>query len=142
MKKIILFMVIVIVLLGGVYGISKLNRNKDDNSEAQTGANSTPAVDDSQKIQSDIILFYSTTCPHCKVVEDFLKENKVADKLKFENLEVSSKLNSQLMQEKQDPCKDLSEDDKGGVPFLYSSEKCLVGSDTIINHFKQKLGIS
>jgi len=30
-----------------------------------------------------IILFYGEGCPHCKVVDDFITENKIEDKVKF-----------------------------------------------------------
>ena len=41
----------------------------------------------------------------------------------------------------QDKCTNLSENDKGGVPFLYSAEKnqCIVGDSPIINYLTESV---
>ena len=150
---IILTIVIVVILVGTLIVKNKLsanntaNQSKTDETGQVAGANTainTEAPDGTVIVQkdTDIILFYGATCPHCKVVEEFISKNNITRYLKFQNLEVyNNQDNSKNMMEKQELCKNLSEDDKGGVPFMYSGETCLVGSDPIINYLKEKAGI-
>jgi len=41
-----------------------------------------------QPEQSQIIFFYGSGCPHCAKVEEFIKENKVKEKISFVEKEV------------------------------------------------------
>jgi len=41
--------------------------------------NNTTTLEDSNQI----ILYYGETCPHCKIVEQYILENKVDSKLKI-----------------------------------------------------------
>jgi len=59
----------------------------------------------------------------------------------LQHLETSDKTNASLFLEKQNACKGLADDDKGGVPFLYTPEKCIIGDTPIIDYFKEKLGM-
>jgi len=89
-----------------------------------------------------IILFYGSGCPHCKRVEDFIRENKVKERISFEEKEVYfNKENSKKLIEIAKGC-GLKENEIG-VPFLWDEEskKCIVGDDPIINFFKEKLNL-
>ncbi len=91
----------------------------------------------------DIILFFSNTCPHCKNVEDFIKNNGVKEKVSFSQKEVGmlgeAKSNSNFMVEKQKAC-NIEKDLVGAVPFLWTKDgKCLMGDKDIINFFKEKI---
>lgn len=91
-------------------------------------------------ITSSTILFYGEECPHCKDVEKFIEENKIAEKVKFDSLEVwYNKKNNQLLMEKTRECS--IEKNEIGVPFLYSEGKCLIGAPDIEKFFKEKAGI-
>ena len=146
MGKVIGVIIVVLAIVGLVW-LVKSNKNNGENAQtATTEQGSVAGVNTSSTLNSennsDIVLFYGTTCPHCKKVEDFLKANDVMAKLPYQNLEVyNSKANQGTMVEKQNQCKDLSEDDKGGVPFLYTPDKCIVGDQPIIDWFSQKIGI-
>lgn len=85
-----------------------------------------------------MILFYSTSCPHCKIVEAYITDNGVRNKLKFQELEVSSnQANADLLGQKAQKCK--LDTNKGiGVPFFFDGEKCIVGDQDIISYFKTK----
>jgi glutaredoxin len=86
---------------------------------------------------SEIILFYGKGCPHCAVVEEYIKENNIQDKVSFVQKEVYYN---------QDNAKELLEKAKIcgiptnsiGVPFLWDGKNCLIGDRDIINFFKQK----
>jgi glutaredoxin len=88
--------------------------------------------------ESQIILYYGDGCPHCAIVEGYIKENKIQDKLSFIQKEVYyNQGNAKELEEKAKICGMPT--DSIGVPFLWDGEKCLVGDADIINFFKQKI---
>jgi len=89
------------------------------------------------KNQPTQILFYSDTCPHCKIVEQYMNDNGVEKYLAFRKLEVSTnQANAQLLAKKATSC-GLSTDSLG-VPFFFDGKNCLVGDTDIINYFSSK----
>jgi len=89
-----------------------------------------------------IILFYGIGCPHCKRVKEFIRENKVKEKISFDEKEVYfNRKNSKKLIEIAKGC-GLKENEIG-VPFLWDgeSQKCIVGEEPIINFFKEKLNL-
>ncbi len=88
------------------------------------------------KNKSGMVLFYSTTCPHCKNVEKFINDNNIKEKIALEEREVgSSEDNSFLMQKKAKEC-GIKENNLG-VPFLWNGEMCIVGDIPIIDYLEQ-----
>ncbi|MCX6798192.1 MAG: thioredoxin domain-containing protein [Candidatus Falkowbacteria bacterium] len=86
-----------------------------------------------------LILFYSSSCQHCKNVEDFINANKVKDKIKFRELEVSqNQSNANLMVAKAKGC-GLNTDQGLAVPFLFDGKNCLTGDVDIIQVFETKI---
>ena len=89
------------------------------------------------KKQPDQILFYSDTCPHCKIVEQYVNDNKVNNYLVFKQLEVSTNpSNAQLLAKKAVSCGLPT--DSLSVPFFFDGKNCLVGDQDIINYFSSK----
>jgi glutaredoxin len=89
------------------------------------------------KNQPNQILFYSDTCPHCKIVEQYITDNKVKNYLAFQQLEVSTHPdNAQLLIKKAASC-GLSTDNLG-VPFFFDGTNCLIGDQDIIKYFASK----
>jgi glutaredoxin len=90
---------------------------------------------------SGIILFYGQGCPHCKNVDDYLKQNSIEDKVRFQKLEVfyNSK-NADLLGQLAQRCGLNNE--TIGVPFLWNgaSSTCASGDADVINFFKSKIG--
>ncbi len=84
------------------------------------------------------ILYYGSSCPHCKIVEQYMDDNKVAEKMTIEQKEVyGNQANAKEMAAVASRC-GLSTN-KIGVPFLWVENKCLVGDVDINNYFKTKL---
>jgi glutaredoxin len=84
------------------------------------------------------ILFYGDTCPHCKNVDKFIEENKIAEKIQFEKLEIfNNKDNSTLMYEKAVACG--VNKDEVGVPFFWDEGKCIIGDTKIEEYLKEKI---
>jgi glutaredoxin len=86
------------------------------------------------------VFFYGQECPHCQDVEKFLEDNKVADKVKYDSVEVwHNEDNAKMMIARAKEC-GMSED-QIGVPFVASDGKCYVGTPDVEAFFKQKAGI-
>jgi len=39
-------------------------------------------------LEAELVLYYGITCPHCKIVEDYIANNGLANKLKIEQKEI------------------------------------------------------
>jgi glutaredoxin len=91
------------------------------------------------KQEPSIVLYYGDGCPHCAIVDEFIKENKVEEKVSYENKEVfNNKKNSDELMSRAKACGLPT--DSIGVPFLWDGSQCLIGDVDIINFFKQKIG--
>ena len=89
---------------------------------------------------SGIVLYFGDTCPHCKIVEEFLQTNKIAEKVSFAQKEVyNDAANAKDLAEKAAKCGMAT--DAIAVPFLWDGQKCYTGQTDVINFFKQKAGI-
>lgn len=143
--------VILIVVIGAAVYFSKKktgNSNSNNSNTAQENTNGTVNGATSTDLRevistpgADIMMFYGSTCPHCKKVNDFIVQNNIDKVVKLQHLEVyNDKGNLELMKQKLDQCKNLSDSDKGGVPFLYAPDTCIVGDQPIIDYLKQKAG--
>ncbi|MCL5017157.1 MAG: hypothetical protein M1155_00625 [Patescibacteria group bacterium] len=89
--------------------------------------------------KNPIIFFYGQECPHCALVEQFIKENNVADKVSFEEKEVyHDPQNASELAEKANSCGIAT--NSIGVPFLWDGKNCIIGDQPVIDFFKQKIG--
>jgi hypothetical protein len=93
-------------------------------------------------LPAGIVLFYGQECPHCKIVEDFIAQNKIDEKVKINRLEVwHNKSNAKLLGNvATDICKITG--NSVGVPFLYDGNgKCYIGEVDVPNFLKAAAGI-
>jgi len=119
MKKTIVVLIVIILIVSGFLLFSK-------KSHAPT------------TINSDTVLFYGIGCLHCKNVDDFIEQNKITEKIQFDQLEIfANRENAKIMEERATECK---LDTKNlGVPMLWNKGKCYVGDQEIIQFFKDKI---
>lgn len=90
--------------------------------------------------QDEVILYYAYGCPHCEVVDAYLADNQIQNKIRFEKKEISSDINNVLdLQGKAKVCG--LRDDAVGVPFLWDGKRCLVGDKDIIAFFAKRTEI-
>ena len=126
MKKLTVFLVIVLA----IFVFLKL-----------TAKPSPTSLDSEQKV--DFILYYSESCPHCKTVEEYIKTEKVDDKLKISQKEVYyNQENSKEFQENiSQYCPEIMIDQGISVPVAFDVEtkKCYIGSTFIIDFIDQLL---
>lgn len=87
---------------------------------------------------SGAILFYSASCPHCAIVDNYIKENRIEEKISFKRLRTdNNKDNYNLLEEKAAACGlDLR---RIGVPFLWDNNECYIGDPQITKYFATKL---
>jgi len=123
-KKILGFILVAILVVCGAYFW------KTKNAPKPTKSNSN----------AEIVLYFSDTCPHCKIVDEFLQTNKVAEKVSFIQKEVSNNTeDSKELFDKAEKCGMPT--DSIGVPFLWDGQKCYSGQVEVTDFFKQKAGI-
>ena len=85
-----------------------------------------------------IVYYYGLTCPHCKDVEEWMKKNKVEEKIKVEKKEVW--YNKENAAELQEVAKFCSLDSTSiGVPFLWADGKCYIGKPDVKKVLAEKL---
>ncbi len=90
-----------------------------------------------EEAEGQIILFYGNGCPHCVIVEEYIKENKTQDKISFAQKEVYyNQNNAKELESKAKICGLPA--DAIGVPFLWDGSKCFIGDQEIIEFFKQQ----
>lgn len=126
MNKALLFILIVlgVVIFAAVLIFASKNNGKT------SGTNTTR------------IFYYGSTCPHCKIVEDFAKANDVKSKYDYTEKEVyGSKSNADEFIKRGTEC-GLDKDSIGAVPMFWDNGTCIVGDQPIIGFFKEKIGVS
>lgn len=80
------------------------------------------------------ILFYSNYCPHCKIVEEYINNNNIKNKITFQELEVAdNEANSRILFNKAKICK--LDTKTLGVPLFFDGKTCLMGDENIIKYF-------
>lgn len=136
----ILIVAVIIVIIGlTVYFSAK---GKENSEEVSSSSNTSKNVSADTLVDNPVaILFYGDGCPHCAKVEKWLSDNKVAEKVKFNVLEVwKNQDNSKLLSQKAEAC-GISDENSIGVPFLYdiANNKCLSGETDVENFFKSKI---
>lgn len=98
------------------------------------------ATDDGAQTSPGIVYYYGEECPHCKDVMEFLEENKIAEKVKFEKKEVwHDKKNAAEMNAKARLCE--LDPKEIGVPFLFAEGKCYIGTPEVEGYFKSAAGL-
>lgn len=104
----------------------------------KNGLPNNTAGENQQMEKIQIILFYGDGCPHCAIVEDYIKKNNIKEKLPFEEKEVYyNQSNAKELVEKAMLCGIPT--NSIGVPFLWDGEKCYIGDQAIIDFFNNKI---
>jgi len=133
-KKIVFSTIVFIaIFIFSIFVLSEENTNKIENNE--TSQQNQEAM---QQSMNNVVLFYSDDCPHCKIIEEYIEENNVQEKVSFTRKEVYyNNLNLKELQMRAEDC-GLS-GDSIGIPFLWDGKNCLMGEQEIIKFFEQKM---
>lgn len=88
------------------------------------------------------IYFWSEVCPECKVVEDFLKENKTIQEKLFKEKKIEKKevsFNPKNARELTLIARKCGINSKEiPVPLVWDGKKCIIGNEAVIEFFKQQ----
>lgn len=134
-KKIIISTIFLIFVL--VFSFFAFSKEKEKSKISESEINKTESQTESES-ENQIILFYGDGCPHCAIVEKYLKDNNVEEKIAFSQKEVYyNEKNAKELESKAKICKIST--GSIGVPFLWNGEKCLIGDQDIVEFFKQKI---
>ncbi len=86
----------------------------------------------------EMILFHSSSCPHCLIVEQYINDNNIRSKYQFRELEVSgNQENSNRLIATAKKC-GLDTSRSVSIPLFFDGQKCFIGDEEIINFFKTK----
>jgi hypothetical protein len=90
---------------------------------------------------SGTMLYSGVTCPHCKIVEEFIKNNSIDSKLNITQKEVfENKTNADELIALGKAC-GVSANTIGAVPMMYSNGLCYLGDVDIICVLKNLTGV-
>ncbi len=93
-------------------------------------------------LSNQTILYYGSTCPHCKIVEEFIKNSSIETKINITQKEVyNNTINAGELVKVEKACK-IEKDYIGAVPLLYSDKKCYLGDKDIISLLAKQLNLS
>jgi len=95
-----------------------------------------------KKSTRSLIFYYGKTCPHCREVEKWMRENKIEEKVKIVKKEVyDNRTNAEELAKTARACG--LDTTAIGVPFLYTPQgRCLIGKPEIISYLSNKVDIS
>jgi len=124
----IIFCAVVSVIIIGLYLLV-----------AAKDARDAPVVPTVLMGNNAMTLYYGETCPHCKIVNDWLATHNADSRLSIEHKEVySSPANAEALGAAAKACG--LPDESIGVPFLAVNGKCIVGDELIIKYLNAQLG--
>jgi len=129
-KEAVIFLGILALLISGTYYF---------NSRPIEMAETANPIETKEGVpESKTILYYGSSCPHCKNVEEWLGENPaVEEKTNLISKEVyQNRSNSEDLVSKAQEC-NLDQGQGIGVPFLYDNGKCIMGDKPIITYLSE-----
>lgn len=108
------------------------------NTSTSTSTNPTStniiSTSSNNSLQNELTLFYGNGCPHCALVEAYLKENPPKFNLKQKEV-YYNEANQKELTLRAKACG--LQENKIGIPFLWTGSNCIIGDQPIINYFKQ-----
>ena len=127
MDKTMIFIVIAVVLVGGIFWAW----------QAGLFVGSVVAT----PLPAGLVEFYGQGCPHCADVDAWVKTNNIDQKVKWTKLEVwYNKANQETLSQVAQKCGITG--NSVGVPFLYDGNgKCYIGEIDVENFLKTQAGI-
>jgi glutaredoxin len=90
----------------------------------------------------EIVFYYGITCPHCKIVEQWMADNNFTQKINITQKEVyENQTNAKELIAVGALCK-IEKQYIGAVPMIYSEGKCYLGDVEAIKFLKTKMGVN
>jgi len=144
LKKIIGFIVIVLVLFG-LYKLLSTPPKTVTTPKTDSNINSSNAdlyKDYPIYDNPDLVFYWGNGCPHCKNVEEWLDKNNADKKIKINYKEIyySDQNRTELIDTAKQYCSEIVTDGGIGVPVGFDplNKKCIQGDTPIIDFLEQK----
>ena len=130
-KRLIIASLLFIVALG-LTGYTLTNHRRQQQSEQ-----SSTTITTQQQSTEELIFYYGDVCPHCHIVDNYIKDNKIKEKLNIVSKEVyNNQDNATELRAKAKIC-GIS-DNALGVPLMWNGHDCLVGDQAIIKFLRDQ----
>lgn len=114
------------------YALVNHNRHRQPTSTPET------ATTTANQQKAELIFYYGDTCPHCHIVDNYIKNNRISQKLNITNKEVyNNQDNADELRAKAKLCG--IPDNALGVPLLWNGRDCLVGDQPIIDFLNDQI---
>ncbi|MDO8240928.1 MAG: cytochrome c biogenesis CcdA family protein [Candidatus Moranbacteria bacterium] len=84
------------------------------------------------------VYFYSETCAHCKIVNDYFQANNIYDKYDIQKIEATGPYNIDYLNKFFDAFNVDAE--KRGFPVIFFADKMIFGDQPIIKNFETEIG--
>ena len=140
MKQTIITGLVVLIIIGLLSVIVLGSKNKNTQLNIVQSNQEGSLTPKTTSNNNSIIFFYGNTCPHCKEVEEWIKDNKIEEKIDMIKKEVyDNRENAQELSLVAHNCG--LDTNSVGVPFLYSENRCFVGTPDIESYLSQKAGL-
>ncbi len=136
-NKMLVYIAFVLVAVFGVIYFFMQNNLKPQPPVQNPPQQEQPAPTSTSNLPVKYILYYGSTCSHCKVVEEYMQKNDTQSKIGIQLKEVfNNQQNSNELVAKAKICGLAT--DGIGVPFLFDLEnsKCIIGDQPIIDLFE------
>lgn len=119
--------------------MTNLSTNTTDTITAETVTTTSLVQSKTNEKQDDsVLIFYSSSCPHCKIVEDYLAQNSKDLKLNVRSLKIDNpKTDKENIELALSKIKECNLKDNWGVPLMYYKGDCLMGDQPIIDYISQ-----
>lgn len=84
------------------------------------------------------LYFTSSSCEHCKLVDDFFEKNKIFEKYDIRKIDISGPYNMEYLESFFDAFN--VDKEKRGVPAVFFDADLIVGNQPIIRNFESEIG--
>jgi len=131
--------ILVLFLFGGYGAYLFINTPIDNASITIEEAPEVTATNPETIKDNSALIFYSTTCPHCEVVAEYLKTDGSALKINVKKLKVDDpKTDTANIEIALNKIKECNLKDDWGVPLMYHNGICIMGDQPIIDYLNQQ----
>jgi len=126
-KKLVIAIVGIVIILWLSITVASKRKN-----------NTEPELVNNSNGLSSVVFFYGNTCPNCKKVEQFIKDNNLEEKITITKKEIYDNRENALEFSKAANLCGLSRN-YIVVPFLLVGKKCYSGISNTLNYLSEKI---
>ena len=138
-KSFLALFILVLFLFGGYGAYLFINTPIDNASITIEEAPEVTATNPETIEDNSALIFYSTSCPHCEVVAEYLKTDGSALKINVKKLKVDDpKTDTANIEIALNKIKECNLKDDWGVPLMYHNGICIMGDQPIIDYLNQQ----